>query len=82
MTTHYSMDNQGFITFLTPHEIEIYRLMSIRGQLIAESFGFKNRKGAVRPRIYKEFGLGPRASHKEFIRTLTDLIHALKADGS
>lgn len=45
----------------------LLRLISLKYQLQLEAQGMRSSGGAIRPRIAKEFGLSPRATHEEFI---------------
>lgn len=61
----------------TPNQIAAFRLLSLRYQLRLESKGLKSSGGAIRPRIAKEFGLSPRASHDTYIVAINKRIGEL-----
>jgi hypothetical protein len=60
-----------------PNQIAAFRLLSLRYQLRLEAHGLKSSGGAIRPRIAKEFGLSPRASHDTYIIAINKKIGEL-----
>jgi len=54
--------------------VDAFRLLSLRYQLRLESKGLRSSGGAIRPRIAKEFGLSPRASHDTYIDAINKLL--------
>lgn len=45
----------------------IFRLISLKHQLLLEEKGLKSSGGPIRPRIHKEFNLGPRSPYSAFL---------------
>lgn len=68
------------MTTITGSSIQIFRLLSLQKQLKLEKLGLKSSGGAIRPRIAKEFGLGPRAPYEAYHDAIRDRINDLQAD--
>lgn len=64
----------------TPEQINVFRLLSLRGMLRLESVGLKTRGGALRPRIAQEFGLSPRAPHSAYIAKIEALVKEARGE--
>jgi hypothetical protein len=68
----------GSVTVATGAGIDAIRLLSMRGMLKLEKLGMKHSRGALRPRIAKELGLSPRASHDTYLAAIEKLLDAAK----
>lgn len=59
--------------------VDVFRLVSIKGQLTLEEKGIRSSGGALRPRLAKEFGLSPRAPHAKYIEAIEKRIEETRA---
>lgn len=57
---------------LTGEAIPAFRFASIKAQLKMERVGLKSSGGALRPRLYQEFGLKKNAPYEDFIKYCQD----------